>query len=308
MKVAPLVEDCAISLALELAAPIDVDAYLNGLRCVPKSADWVPSVVKVLAKGWKSFQTWCGKHGLAALPASGETVRRYVLHVGKDASKVRRALSVVRIAHRFRGFPFAWDAADMPVSSSEAVTRQMLLCAFSGLSRDVYSVRDRALLSLGWCGALRPDELVNLRWCDVVMGPAGVAINLPGRGGLVERVLCPSARQHQALCPDAALSSWWSVRAAGRHMSSLERIFLRIDDGGELFPDAVNGILTARMSGAGIRGAFEPSALRTGWTVSALQHSAPLALVIQHLRQFPLLRPFSLDAAEWVGHPSEGLY
>src|ERR1700689_2557214 len=55
---------------------------------------------------WRDFTGWCSKHGCSLLPATPQTVARYLAALADDhkASTIQRRLSAISQAHQLRGF------------------------------------------------------------------------------------------------------------------------------------------------------------------------------------------------------------
>ena len=142
------------------------------------------------------FTTWCAGKGLAALPADPETVALWMtsLATGEGGRKplarasINQALSALIFYHRDAGYLFdrkhrviarTWAGINRTKAPTEIVRKAKPLLAVD--LRDIVErlkpnkpidVRDGALLTVGWAGALRRCELVELDWLPPVMAPA----------------------------------------------------------------------------------------------------------------------------------------
>ena len=151
-----------VALALEEAA----DAARDYLRSSKSAA-----TRRAYAADARHFQSWCDRHGLEALPAAPETVCAYLAAMarsGLKASSISRRAAAIRFLHR---------AADLePPTNSEAVkatlqgirrslgtapvrkapvTAEVVGMMLEALPEGLKGLRDRALLLLGFAGALR---------------------------------------------------------------------------------------------------------------------------------------------------------
>ena len=186
---------------------------------------------RAYAADWRTFTRWCAGHGVAALPASPETIVLFLVdHAGiRKASTLQRAL--VSIAH-------AHQAADVPSPTTSPAVRAVLAgirrthgTAQAGkapvgvaelremvapLGGDLRGQRDRALLLVGFAGAFRRGELVALDVEDLETPAAGLVLTVrrskTDPEGAGRRVGIPGG-QHAATCPVRALSAWLTAAA-----------------------------------------------------------------------------------------------
>ncbi len=165
---------------------------------------------------------------------------------------------------------------------------------------DLHSLRDRALLLVGFAGAFRRSELVGLTVADVKYIPQGILLHLrqsktdPLAQG---RVIAIPATGDANLCPVQALSAW--LECAGITIGS---IFRPINRHGQISDTALSAesvavILKQRASAAGIdpagysghslRAGFATSAALAGLTTDSIQrqtgHSSP-AMLARYIR------------------------
>ena len=142
---------------------------------------------------WRVFSGWCERRGRQALPASPETVAAWLtaLADGADAGtrkplkrgSINVALSAVTMAHRTAGHAFdrkhrvismTWSGISRVKALTEverqaapvvaADVRELLGIIDTG--RNI-GCRNAALLTVGWGGALRRSELVDLDWSEL---------------------------------------------------------------------------------------------------------------------------------------------
>ena len=195
---------------------------------------------------WADFCTWCDERGLPALPAGPETVTLYVAsraEVGPEGmggrptpglrvSTLERRLSAINQAHRQTGNEAPASRRDEPLHSVWAgITRTKgvapekvapalpddLWHMVEALPRDadgewtLAAKRDRALLLLGFAGALRRSELAAVDVAHVQFTADGLRLFLPhskadqeGRGA----TLGVHYGQSPQTCPVRSLRSW----------------------------------------------------------------------------------------------------
>lgn len=153
-----------------------------------------PSTVKTYRNDWNRFRKWMESQGMNEYPISVDTLAEYLLYLYDNKySKtiVNRSLTVISMAH---------DALDDP--TGDRVIRQikkgirrldkrrpkkaaplglnslMAMCECLGLSAKHRDIQDRAILSLGWMGALRSSEIVALQWQDITQVSAGIEVTI----------------------------------------------------------------------------------------------------------------------------------
>jgi integrase len=85
--------------------------------------------------------------------------------------------------------------------------------------KSLKAARDRALLLIGFAGALRRSELVAIQCSDITRFEAGMEINLPrsktDQEGMGRTVWIPHAKDAER-CPVAALEQWLTLSGIGR--------------------------------------------------------------------------------------------
>ena len=130
---------------------------------------------------WKHFETWCSGHGLCPLPCDPQTAGAYFADKADSLkhSSLKRRLSAIVAAHRQAGHKLdtkhpaiANVLAGIRRKYNQTVTRKKplltidLLAWCAGLGDSIKDIRDKALLLLGFAGALRRSELVSLDLCQ----------------------------------------------------------------------------------------------------------------------------------------------
>ncbi len=150
--------------AIELSAPV-----LAALE-----ASVAPATRKAYRSDWNDFTAWCSENGHHALPSSPETLSAYIVEQSSTlkASTMKRRLSSISVAHRIAGHPS--PTTDELVRKVWKGSRNTLEHEFNGQKRrrplmtpDVRRIvhalgdrviddRDRALLTIGFAGGMRP--------------------------------------------------------------------------------------------------------------------------------------------------------
>jgi site-specific recombinase XerD len=233
------------------------------------AASRAESTTCVYRTGWAQFTAWCDEHKVTPLPAGAETVACYVADLAKVAkpATIYARLAAISAAHRAaahdsptneeavrlvrRGVRRTLGIAQRQV---RPVTVPELRTMFQGLGTDPGGCRDRALLLLGFAGALRRSELVGLDVADVTEGSDGLTVRLrrsktdqEGAG----RIIGIPYGSNPVTCPVRAWRAWLEV--------------LRITEGAAFRPvDRHGHIGITRLSGQAVALVLKRHAARAG--------------------------------------------
>jgi site-specific recombinase XerD len=272
-----------------------------------------------------NFVAWCERHSVEPLPASVDTIAAYLAALarsGLKASTITRRCAGIRYMHRMAGFepPTSSEAikavlAGIRRSIGTSVTRKAPATAeairviISEMPSDLRGLRDRALLLLGFAGALRRSELVALDVDDIDEGTEGIHVRIKrsktDQEGAGDFVSIPHGSR---LRPVAAVKEW--LETAGIAEGP---IFRWIKKGGLVTSDrlsdrSVAQIVKRRAEAAG----FDPSlfsghSLRAGFVTSALHHGADILRVmdVTRHREVSTLKTYDRRAKAFKQHAGE---
>jgi site-specific recombinase XerC len=235
------------------------------------------------------FRAWCAaqRPPLQVLPAAPLTVALYlaVLAEVRKPATIRRRMDSISVVHQLAGFASpTTDAAVQAVwkgvrrthgtapAKKKAARTKVIAALVAPLGTSLGDVRDRALLLMGFAGALRRSELVALDVADVTEDDDGLLVTLhrskadqDGRGET--RGLPYGSRP--ATCPVRAWRAWLAAsgltdgaafRAVSRHgLLSTTRLSDR----------AVANMIKRRAAQAGLTGDFAGHSLRAGFATEA---------------------------------------
>jgi integrase len=180
-----------VDLAQRAAAPPPVVLSEGAMRYVVASK--APNTVAGYRSDWGQFTAWCAARHLEALPAAPATVADYLDdRAGVVAvSTLSRHLTSISQAHKAAGLPSptyseavkaVWKGIrrtlGTAVSKKHALETADVRAIVAHLGATPRDVRDRALLLVGWCGALRRSELVALDVEDVAFVPEGLEVTI----------------------------------------------------------------------------------------------------------------------------------
>lgn len=260
-----------------------------------------PATARAYAADMATFVAWCTLRGVVPLPATAATLAVYVAWLadnGRRPSTIGRALAGIGAAHRAVGAEWAGGAhavravmagirnrlgvaaaAKAPVE--EAELRGILAACGAGLG----GLRDRALITLGWFGAMRRSEIVALDVADARFVRDGLVVNIrrsktdqEGRG----REVALTYQGDGALCPVRALRDW--LAAAGVEAGPLLRAVDRHGNiaVGRLSDAAVARTVKALAGAAGLdAAAFAGHSLRAGFATTAARQGKGLDAIMR---------------------------
>jgi len=179
--------------------------------------------------GVRAWCAWCDRHALPCLPAHAADVTAFLAaEHGRGASVNTVALrrAAIRYLHFIAGCPVptaqaqvaetmagihrtAADAGQVPAKKL-AATADILRQILAPIGDDLVGLRDRALLLIGFAGALRRAELAAIRVEHLEARERGLRLTLPrskgDRTGSGVAVAIPYGTTE--LCPVRALRRW----------------------------------------------------------------------------------------------------
>jgi integrase len=301
-EVLPVAPDAA---AVTAASSPAGQAALGAAQTLARKAA-APATLRAYKADWQHYAAWCASMGFASVPADPATVGAYLASLAEThaPSTIRRRLSAIGKMHRFNDLP--WNPAHRaiqgplqgllrthrrPMQKAAALTLEMLRQLLATCDDSARGRRDRALLLLGFAGALRRSELVALQVEDVVPTAGGLRLRVAraktDQTGQGAEIGIPRGK-HPETCPVRALAAWQAVakRQAGP-------LFRRIRADGRigaaaLHPDTVRRILAERLRLAGLRNAgaerLSAHALRVGFITEAYARGVRDEDIMRHTR------------------------
>ena len=196
---------------------------------------------RAYASDWKHFSSWCRRQGFSTLPPDPQTVGLYITALAsgsaagmasgdkKTVATIERRLSSLSWNYAQRGQPL--DRRDRhiatvmagirnrhaaPPRQKEAIMPEDLIAMLETLDRgSLRGLRDRAMLLVGFAGALRRSEIIGLDagrdqtedgrgWIEIF--DKGMLVTLRGKTGWREVEI--GRGSSDATCPVVALETW----------------------------------------------------------------------------------------------------
>lgn len=279
---------------------------------------------------WRLYTLWCQQSNLCPLPASPETVALYLTYraeSGRKPSVIERDLTTISMAHTNANYesprksPLVRSVMKGIRRTKGTLQRQAtpllprdLKAISNDLPEKLAGLRDRALLLLGFAGALRRSELVALLVSDVAFVDNGLELIIrrskTDQEGKGEKKGIPFGSD-AATCPVRALKAWF----AESHISH-GAIFRPIDKYGNIRLGTLTGRSVARIvkqrakevgipsesiSGHSLRSGLATAAARAGKSTHAIMRQTghkSLNMVQKYVREATL---FADNAASGIG-------
>jgi integrase len=319
------------NLATDTTAPADrvcrsaiPTGSASGLRtddlhriAVAIDAEVAPSTRATYAAGWRSWETWCRRRGLVPLPADSDALAAYLTERA-EAGLCNGTLDgdCAAIAHRHHQ-----EGLDDPTAaaivrrvrrglrriSGTAPRRQAHPLTVAELAQIVTSidsgsrigVRDRAVLLLGYAGALRPGEIAALRLADISVGRHGLLVTIrrsktdqEGQGQIVG----VAAGANAATDPIRALRAWLDLRPAGPGPLFTRVPATRPISGDGIEQRTISDLVRNRAAAAGLGDlGVSGHSLRAGHATTAAVNGAPIDRIAAQTRHRDLTTLFNHD-------------
>jgi len=288
----------------------------------------------------RAWCAWCQVHARPALPADAGDVAAFL--AGERARGLATPTLVLRRAalrylHRAAGLPAPTDdlrvvqtlagisraaaaAGEKPrrvTAATDTILRQLL----APIPDDLRGLRDRALLIVGFAGALRRAEIAAIEVERLVATERGLVLELPQtKGSQAAPVRIPLPYGSTELCPVRAVARWRAaaVITAGPLFRRLwapgpaqpDRVSIPCRLGtAPLSPQSVGDIVQARAAAAGFDpAAFGGHSLKRGALTTGMNrgaHPAQLKRLGRHKR-FDTLGEYLEFGDMFEGHPLTG--
>jgi site-specific recombinase XerD len=161
-------------------------------------ASLAPATLRAYQAGWQAFCEWCALAGRSALPAAPETVAAYLAALARThaPATLRRRLAALSRAQRQAGHRF-WPSHPAiretlrgigrdhgaPQRRAAALATPEVRRLVAACGDDTAGLRDRALLLLGYAGALRRSEIVGIDREHLAFDTEGLRLTLPRSKG-----------------------------------------------------------------------------------------------------------------------------
>jgi site-specific recombinase XerD len=284
-------------------------------------------------KDFRSFDVFCKEHDLTALPSNPETVMIWITHcakIGKRTTTISRALTSISQVHKAANFENPIN--DIVRKTMSGITRsdtrakrkatpinkKTLIRLIENIRCDIIGIRNRALLLIGWAGAFRRSELVNLNLEDIDLVDDGVIINIScsktDQAGEGYKIGIPFATDEK-LCPVSALVRWLEMSeikkgAIFRQLGPGARNRLWERCGGRLTSKSVSRIIKRLAAESGYYSeTYSGHSLRAGFITEAAAAGVSERIIMRHTRHrsIPIMRGYIHDSTLFKSNPLSSL-
>lgn len=214
------------------------------------------STLRAYEHDWKQFRIWCEQHRLVPLPATAETVILYATDMtrnqGKKWNTLSRRLAAISQLHQGAGFDSptrAWTMKQFlaglrrELGVAPARKKPVLVGDLKKILDQIPDSlpgrRDRALLLVGFTGALRRSELVALDAGNLEQTSEGLIVSIrrskTDQQGEGRKIGIPAGND-PAACPIRAVEAW--LAAAKIESGAVFRVMNRH---GQVLPKRLSG-------------------------------------------------------------------
>lgn len=253
------------------------------------------STRKAYRQDWERFCGWARENNREEYPVTTYTLGAYLVWMhAQDYSKstIKRTVTVIRLAHDARTDPTGDREIRAIVTGimrkDKRPTRKAKPMTFGDLQAICEALtandsprnrRDRALISLGWVGALRAGELVGLNWTNVIEANEGIEIYVleskTNKGAEPEIVAIPYLRhEYSVVCPVRNLTALVPRVETGVRVFDFDAnrpVFTgnALPDGDRMSTRTIERALQRACELAGVEKRFTPHSLRRGFATFA---------------------------------------
>jgi len=275
------------------------------------------NTVEAYESDWRQFQTWCDGYKIESLPASEHCVSLFVTdlsHKGAKYATIARKITAINQKHLAEGHIRPGKRILREVlqgirrlrgtaqRKAKPITWPILQRIIAETKNSRLGTRDRALLLIGFSGALRRSELVAIDLEDIEFLEEGMVINQKhsktNQEGELRKIAIPFI-DSPGMCP---------VRALRAHIeeSSIKEgaLFRRRDL--RLASRGVSIIIKKYVEKLGFDPAdFSGHSLRAGFATSATQAGVRSAAIMSRTghKSFSVFSGYVREGTLFVEHP-----
>lgn len=264
------------------------------------------NTIKSYAADWRDFADWCHYHEEKPLPTTPEVIVNYINDLADNAhaNTVARRITAISENHIAAGFDLEKNPtrSGLVRSAISAIRREkgtfqqgkspMLLETLELIAEefttDIASVRDKALILLGFAGAFRRSELVALNVTDLTFSPQGLIVFIArakgdqlGKGSTIGIPYAPNKK----ICAVRAIEKWLKISKLQK--GPLFRPFKRNNElrDTRLSDKSVALIVKKYIKKAGLNEKnFAGHSLRRGFATSAAQRDVDALSIMRQTR------------------------
>jgi len=263
------------------------------------------STIQTYQREWSRFTAWAKANHSPGYPVTPEECAAYLtwLHSeGYGRSTIRKTITVMSLAHDVQDNPCddrivrqlikgilrrqrpTKKARALSLAELTAICEKLTEAARGVAGRiapDRKALRNRALISVGWMGALRASELVALDWNDVTDAEQGLELEIrrskTNKTDNPEIIALPLlSNEYHAVCPVR------NLRALRPDAEKNSPVFF--GDGDRLSRRSVSRIIERSAELARLEGHFSSHCLRRGFATFAAARGITELQLMRHGR------------------------
>lgn len=227
---------------------IAISDMINDAMVYMEENSQAANTTKAYTSDWNHFVNWCQLYKFQFLPSSPDTVTLYMKSLVNDGYKpstIQRRVSSISTAHQTAGHLTPtkhilvrkmWSSiknnkgiAQLAKTAAKLDDVRLMV---NTLKNTKLGTRDRALLLIGFSGAFRRSELVNLNVEDIEIVKEGLTITIrkskTDQDAKGQKVGIPYG-SHLETCPVRAYKEWLEVSGI-----ATGAIFMSMDKAGKL--------------------------------------------------------------------------
>lgn len=292
---------------------------------------------RAYASDWRSFLDFCAFRKLDPLPATSETITMFLSALADEhraVSTIVRILTSINKAHELAGFESVRTRAvkdtmkgiKRSLGSRPEQVRALMYSDIQKLASlcdsTILGIRDKSLLLLGWCSALRRSEIVDLDIGDLEFSEKGIVITIrhskTDQEGHGRQIAIPLSSDEY--CPVGAVKKWIERLPTEEQLPD-KPLFRAIGAGGKRkWFSGVNGRLSDRMVSKIVKryarlagfpeSMYSSHSLRRGLATEAGARQVPERIIARHTRHvsFTVLRQYIEAGNIWDECPLSAIY
>lgn len=206
-----------------------------------ESASLSPNTIRTYKSMWSKFNGWCRDNGVSSLPCSAEGVALYLSSLGDSVSfsTLDSTIAAIEAAHEKAGQVIKGDSAlyrrvrrgirrthkeQQTLKQALALTPFDIKGACCKLGDNLKDLRDKALLTVAFFGALRRSEVSALDVQHIEFTEKGAVISImQSKTSDTKQTVYLSFARDQDICSVKALQAW--IEASGIQEGAIFRSF-----------------------------------------------------------------------------------
>jgi site-specific recombinase XerD len=255
---------------------------------------------------WTSWLAFCVQHRINPLPADVADVRRYLTQLGAVGGRkglklkpksAERHLAAIAAVHRAKGLDFDTQhpilkrtmngilrTYGVRQEGARALRTREIEAMCGTFRNDPHSLRNKAIILLGFAGGFRRSEIVALNVSDLAFEDGSLHVTLrrsktdqEGAG----RTIAIMPGEDPTTCAVTAVRAW--LKKADIEHEGENPVFRMVRGSGvesiRLSDKAVDRIVKGAAHAAGLKESYSAHSLRAGHVTEALAHGADRASI-----------------------------